>query len=180
LFACGHDQASVDIVGIGTAAVSPIGATAILSGDRSGTATVSLKREGDHWVVRRLESTLGKKTGNLPLVDGGSSPPAIEVEVEDGYWFGIAVGLVMLGSLLGGLALPFYGIGRRRKGLLNALQAALDRYEQVVEQAKASKEDVPVERPAGYPIADQRLPAVSGAPWRSGPDVSDRNFTLRR
>jgi hypothetical protein len=185
LFGCGDDSAVIDIRGPGAQALPQTGvvSTAVLSGDRSGTATVELKRDGTQWVVDRIDSRLGAKTGDLPLVTGGNEPPAIQVEVKEGLWFGIAVFFVLIGSLLGGLVLPLYGIGRRRRILLDAMDAALARYKKAVQEADAGEDGqsprfapgrLPPHRrawPRGH-LAAQALSALHGAAGRLGNPLS--------
>jgi hypothetical protein len=154
---CGDDDAEAQISGPGTKALPGKGviSTATLSGDRSGTTRVELRREGSQWIVVIVDSTLGSKSGDLPLIPGAS--PSLTITVQDGYWFGIAVGLVLLGSLIGGFLLPHYGIARRRGILVAAVNGALDRYKEAVADAKKSESaaDPHVARPAGYRIGEE-------------------------
>jgi hypothetical protein len=157
---CGHDSADLRITGPGTQALPQTGVigTAVLSGDRSGTSSVELTRDHDKWTLTRTDSTLGQKSGKLPLVTGVANPPQIDVVVEDGVWFGIAVIVVLAGALVGSLLIPYYGIARRRGILGNALKAALQRYKEAgktAEAQEAASGGPHVPRPAGYPLSGE-------------------------
>jgi hypothetical protein len=164
-FACGDDSATVQVRGVGTGALPDQGvvASAELSGGRSGTTRVELHRAADGgWTVQAINpgfgeegwGEVGERTGKMPLVIGDSRAPQLEVVEKDGFWFGIAAAVVIFGSLLGAIVIPYYGIGRRRRILSNALKAALERYKEAVRVARVDErqKDISVPRPAGYEI----------------------------
>ena len=156
IFSCGDESAEVQVSGPGVGALPSSGviSTAVLGGDRSGTTTVELTRHGSEWVVRRTNSSLGEMSGKVPLVEGAATSPTVEVVVKDGIWFGTAALIVLFGAVCGGLLIPYYGIGRRRRVLSNALEAALKRYESAVKSAATEEREAhpKVERPAGYSL----------------------------
>jgi hypothetical protein len=169
LFSCGHESATVQVSGPGTQALSQSGviATAALGGDRAGTTTVMLSRHGSEWTVNLKEPSLGEMSGKMALVEGMAGAPTVEVVVNDGVWFGAAVLIVLIGAVCGSLLIPQWGVGRRRRILSNALEAALQRYEQAIAAATAEESEagpVKVERPAGYPLSGDLGPKDS---WNS-------------
>jgi hypothetical protein len=165
---CGHGSAEVQVTGPGAAALPQDGviATSALGGGRSGTSTVELSRADNVWTLTTTASSLGEMSGKVPLIEGVATPPTVEVTVEDGIWFGIVAGLVLVGSFFGGFVLPQLGIGRRRKILSGALMAALKRYEEAEEAAKEKEktENPTVERPAGYSMEGDLGPPAT---WNS-------------
>ena len=144
----------------------------------NGDALTGTVKVNDHSGVGELE-------GSLPLAPGVAGGPELPVSVTVGHSLGLAILVVFLGAILGGLLSQLRGIRRQRALLGLQVESTLARYD----EAKKSK--LPGV-PAGYDIealeiqpryrgrggpgpfpADQ---GVSGLLWRINSAQVDQDF----
>lgn len=116
----------------------PPAATLLLANDAGRQAVVELRdfrRIGPDLAEVKLRTqdvpAVGAYEGTIPLVPGTLDGPTLNVKVRSQLWFPIALALVLLGSLLGGLLPQVTALSGRKKALRTRLCDIAARYQEV-------------------------------------------------